>query len=41
MQRDITQKIASQHADLADHLLDAFKRDWMCYQPEFDPGWEF
>lgn len=41
MQRDITQKIASKHADLADHLLDAFKRDWMCYQPEFDPGWEF
>ena len=41
MQRDITKKIASQHADLANHLLDAFKRDWMCYQPELDPGWEF
>lgn len=41
MQRDITKKIVLQHPDLADHLLKAFKLDWMCYQPENDPGWMF
>lgn len=41
MQRDINKKIAPQHPDLADHLLKAFKRSWMCYQPDDDPGWEF
>jgi hypothetical protein len=41
MQRDITQKLALQHPDQADHLFTAFQRCWMRYQPSSDSGGEF
>ena len=34
-------RTAEYHPDLAEHLLDAFKWNWMCYQPDDDPAWEF
>ncbi|TWU39476.1 hypothetical protein Poly41_23000 [Novipirellula artificiosorum] len=40
MQRAI-RRIAKSHPALAKHLNHAFKGNWLCYQPDEDPMWEF